>query len=144
MLALSAVALATSAAADAAIRTWPGPAPCNTTLQACIVGADAGDAVEVASNGTIVESLEIFGKSLTLRAAAGFSPVLQAGAFSDSIDAFGADAQVAIVIEGLTIRDGTITAYQRGSGPFGVTIRGNLIEAEGLDSNRTAIRVTTT
>jgi hypothetical protein len=56
MLALSAVALATSAAADAAIRTWPGPAPCNTTLQACIVGADAGDAVEVASNGTIVES----------------------------------------------------------------------------------------
>jgi hypothetical protein len=143
MLALSAGALATSASADAATRTWPGPSPCNTTLQACIVGADAGDAVEVASNGPIVESLEIVGKSLTLRAAAGFSPVLQAGAFSDSIDAFGADTLVAIVIEGLIIRGGTITAYQRGSGPFGVTIRGNLIEAEGLDGNRTAIRIST-
>lgn len=142
-LALSAVALATSATADAAIRTWPGPSPCNTTLQACIVGADGGDTVEVASNGPIVESLEIFGKSLTLRAAAGFSPVLQAGAFSDSIDAFGADTLVAIVVEGLTVRGGAITAYQRGSGPFGVTIRGNLIEAEGLDGNRTAIRIST-
>ena len=141
--ALCAVALAATTSADAATRTWPGPAPCNTTLQACIAGADAGDTVEVASNGPIGESLEIFGKSLILRAAAGFSPVLQAGPFSDSIDAFGADTPVAIVIEGLIVRGGTITAYQRGSGPFGVIIRGNLIEAEGLDANLTAIRIST-
>lgn len=136
-------ALMSSAIAGATTRTWPGAAPCATTLQACIAGADAGDIVEVASNGPIQESLEIFGKSLTLRAAAGFSPVLQAGQSNDVIDAFGADTQVAIVIEGLTIRDGTITAYQGGSGAFGVTIRGNVVEADGLDANRTAIRVST-
>jgi len=137
------LALASIAPAGAATRTWPGAAPCATTLQACIAGADAGDVVEVASDGPINESLEIFGKSLTLRAAAGFSPVLQAGQSTDVIDAFGANTQVAIVIEGLTVRDGTITAYQGGSGAFGVTIRNNVVEAGGLDANFTAIRVTT-
>jgi hypothetical protein len=140
---LALAALLAAAPAGAATRTWPGAAPCATTLQACIAGADAGDVVEVASNGPINESLEIFGKSLTLRAAAGFSPVLQAGQSTDVIDAFGANTQVAIVIEGMTVRDGTITAYQGGSGAFGVTIRGNVVEADGLDANFTAIRVTT-
>ncbi len=137
------LALASIAPAEAATRTWPGAAPCATTLQACIAGADAGDVVEVASDGPIGESLEIFGKSLTLRAAAGFSPVLQAGQSSDVIDAFGADTQVAIVIEGLTVRGGSITAYQAGSGAFGVTIRDNVVEADGLDANLTGIRVRT-
>ncbi|HEY6942614.1 choice-of-anchor Q domain-containing protein [Dokdonella sp.] len=141
--ALCTVCLVATAPAGAATRTWPGVPPCATTLQACIDGADAGDIVEVADDGPIGESLEIFGKSLTLRAASGFSPVLQAGAFTDVIDAFGADTPVTIVIEGLTVRDGTITAYQGGSGAFGVTIRGNVVEAGGLDANLTAIRVST-
>lgn len=137
------LALAATAPAAATTRAWPGSAPCATTLQACIAGADAGDVVEIASNGPITESLEIFGKSLTLRAASGFLPVLQGGPFSDVIDAFGANSPVTIVIEGVTVRDGSITAYQGGSGAFDVTIRANTIEADGLDANRTAIRVST-
>ncbi|HEU4665562.1 MAG TPA: hypothetical protein VFS55_16150, partial [Dokdonella sp.] len=62
---LTLAALLAVAPAGAATRTWPGPAPCASTLQACIAGADAGDVVEVASDGPIAESLEIQGKSLT-------------------------------------------------------------------------------
>ncbi|TCO41413.1 hypothetical protein EV148_103333 [Dokdonella fugitiva] len=136
-------ALLAIAPAGATTLTWPGAPPCATTLQACIAGAGAGDVVEIASDGPIEASLEIQGKSLTLRAAEGFTPVLQAGSSTDVIDAFGGNSQVTIVIEGLTVRGGSITAYQAGSGAFDVTIRGNVVEAEGLDANRTAISVTT-
>ncbi|MGN6520176.1 MAG: choice-of-anchor Q domain-containing protein [Dokdonella sp.] len=143
-LASSALAtLLAAAPAGAATLTWPGSPPCATTLQACIAGAAAGDVVEIASDGPIEAALEIQGKSLTLRAADGFTPVLQAGTSTDVIDAFGANTEVTIVIEGLTVRGGSITAYQAGSGPFDITIRGNIVEAEALDSNRTAIRLTT-
>ncbi len=42
------VALATPA--WSATLTYPGAAPCNTTLQACITGAASGDVVEIATN----------------------------------------------------------------------------------------------
>jgi hypothetical protein len=130
------------ATAGTTVWTWPGPSPCNTTLQACIAHASSGEIVEIASNGPITESIEISGKSLNLRPASGFTPVFQASASSiDAIDAFGGDTLVGIVIEGMTVRDGTITAYQGGSGSFYVTIRDNVIEAEGLDANRTGIAI---
>ena len=58
--------------------TYPS-ASCNTTLQACIGVASSGDTVQVATNIPIGENLTIE-KSLTLRPAAGFSPVLNNGA----------------------------------------------------------------
>lgn len=143
VIAFATIALASTVPAGAALRTWPGSSPCNTTLQACLDAADAGDIVEVASDGPITGPIELYRKSLTLRPASGFSPVFQAGSFTNVIDAYGADTLVAIVIEGLTVRDGTINAYQAGTGPFGLTIRGNTIEADGLDANRTGIRLGT-
>jgi hypothetical protein len=130
-----------SATAGTTVWTWPGPSPCNTTLQACIAHASSGEIVEIASNGPIAESVEISGKSLNLRPASGFSPVFAGGPSTDAIDAFGGDTLVGIVIEGMIVRAGTITAYQGGSGPFYVTIRGNVIQAEGLDANRTGIAI---
>lgn len=143
VIALAAIALASTIPASAALRTWPGASPCNSTLQACLDAADAGDIVEVASDGPVTGPIELYRKSLTLRAAAGFTPVFQAGSVINVIDAYGADTLVAIVIEGLTIRDGTINAYQAGTGAFGLTVRRNTIEAEGLDANRTGIRLAT-
>jgi hypothetical protein len=140
---LAAVALDCSPAlAGTTVWTWPGPSPCNTTLQACITHASSGEIVEIASNGPITEAIEISGKSLNLRPASGFSPVFQASSSSiDSIDVFGGDTLVGIVIEGMIVRDGEITAYARGSGTFYVTIRDNVIEAEGVDANRTGIAI---
>ena len=107
------------------------------------MSADAGDIVEVASDGPIAGPVELYRKSLTLRAAAGFTPAFEANSSTNVIDAFGADTLVAIVIEGLTVRGGTINSYQAGTGPFGLTIRGNIVEADGLDANRTGIRLGT-
>lgn len=131
--------IAADALAGGAILTWPGTAPCNTTLQACIAAATAGDIVEIATDGPITEAVEIFGKSLTLRPAAGFEPVFEPSPGTDAIEAFGADGQVSVLIEGLTVREGTIGAYQAGTGGFDITIRGNRIESTGLDANRSAI-----
>ncbi len=137
------IALAAAIPAAASVLTWPGPSPCNTTLQACISAAAAGDIVNVASNGPIAESVEIFHKSLTLRAALGFSPVFQNGPSLDAIEAFGADTAVAVTIEGMTVRGGFIGAYQGGSGAFSVQIQNNIIEADGLGGNLTAIKIGT-
>ena len=73
--ALIVLGLAVPRSARADTRTYPGPAPCNTTLQACINGATAGDTIELATNSAIDENLTI-SKSLTLRGATGFDPVI--------------------------------------------------------------------
>ncbi|RYD16632.1 MAG: hypothetical protein EOP90_01265 [Lysobacteraceae bacterium] len=136
-------AIAADAVAGGAVLTWPGAPPCNTTLHACIAAAVAGDTVEIATDGPIDETIEIFGKSLTLRAAEGFEPVFEPTNGTDAIEAFGADAQVTILIDGLTVRGGTIGAYQAGTGAFDIAIRGNRIESTGLDANRSAIYLRT-
>jgi len=56
--------------------TYPGAAPCNTTLQACVTGAVAGDTIDIATNTPIAEFVDI-DKSLTIQAAAGFAPQVQ-------------------------------------------------------------------
>ncbi|MEO7431145.1 MAG: choice-of-anchor Q domain-containing protein [Dokdonella sp.] len=137
------VAMAAAMPTTAAVLTWPGPSPCNAALQACIAAATSGDIVEVASNGPITESVEIFQKSLTLRAATGFSPVLDTAPSLDAIEAFGSDAVVAVTIEGMTVRGAFIGAYQGGSGAFSVQIHNNKLEADGLDSNLSGINVAT-
>lgn len=136
------VLLVLAAPAVADVLTWPGPSPCDTTLHACIVAASAGDVVEIATDDPIAESIEIFGKSLTLRASAGFTPVFESPTL-DSIEAFGADTDVTIVVEGMTVRDGMMLAYQGGTGAFDVTFRDNVIEAQALDANRTALQLGT-
>jgi RTX calcium-binding nonapeptide repeat (4 copies) len=56
---------------------WPGPGPCNTTLQACVTNAASGDTVLVAQNGSIDEQVSIVNKSLTLTAQSGFHPLVR-------------------------------------------------------------------
>jgi hypothetical protein len=111
-------------AAGVSATTWPGTAPCNGTLQACIDAAPAGDTIEIVTNGPIAESPAI-GKSLTLRAAVGFSPL-----FTSTIIAGGGASDVTIVIEGFRI-DGKILAVQTGTNAFNVSIRKNSITFGG-------------
>jgi hypothetical protein len=62
--------------AAAATLTYPGAAPCNTTLQACVTGASAGDTIQLATNGLIAEFVTI-DRSLTIEPAPGFAPSVQ-------------------------------------------------------------------
>ncbi len=59
----------------AATLTYPGPGACGTTLQACIDVSAKGDVVEIATDDRIQEDLSLQ-KSMTLRAAPGFHPVV--------------------------------------------------------------------
>src|SRR5687768_6848833 len=77
-LLVAALLLCFASGASAALRTWPGVAPCNTTLQACLNAAGAGDVIDIATNVPIDESLST-AQSLTIRAANGYSPRLAAG-----------------------------------------------------------------
>ena len=107
-------AFAMAASAWSATLTYPGAAPCNTTLQACITGAAGGDVVEIATNTPVDEDLTI-NKSLTLRPAAGYSPTIGAGASIRSVnfDDLGlpGDFQT-LVVEGLNFNQARIDALK--------------------------------
>lgn len=102
-------------------RTWPGAAPCNSSLQACIDGSAANDTILVASNGPIDESL-VINKSLVLKAAPGFRPALApARSISSQFNAFN------LTIEGFRLTDGSINLAVDGAAV--TTIRNNRLSA---------------
>ncbi|MGK7296247.1 MAG: choice-of-anchor Q domain-containing protein [Candidatus Wenzhouxiangella sp. M2_3B_020] len=110
--------LGPSGLSQAATLTYPGGAPCDGSLQACLDGAAAGDIVELATNGPIDEDLAI-AKSLTVRAADGFAPVVGSGADERSVNlcSFSASetAPISVALEGLTF-DMAVVRCQLGSG----------------------------
>lgn len=109
--------------ADAATVTFPSATPtCSTSLQACINAAGPGDIVEVATNNPISEDLNIE-KSLTLRAAAGFSPVLDD--LAAVVLSNPATLSNSIVFEGFRLNPGFVRAAQRSSQPFDLRVRNN-------------------
>lgn len=63
------------ALARAATLTYPGPAPCDTTLNKCIKGATSGDRIEIATSAPIVEYLS-FEKSITLTGTPNVVPTI--------------------------------------------------------------------
>jgi hypothetical protein len=113
-------------ASAASTERWPGPAPCNATLQACINAATAGDIVEVAYYPPIDESLTI-SKSLTLRGLSGsgiaavpFTPTIAAdrGLLVQSPTTGGID----VTVENLVFLRGRLTVEHRSSGPTQVRV----------------------
>ncbi|MCX5740833.1 MAG: hypothetical protein NTZ61_20490, partial [Proteobacteria bacterium] len=118
---------------------WPGSAPCNGTLQACIDSALADDTVQIATNGPISESVTI-AKALILEAKSGFTPEFASG---HSIQAVlsGAGAE-AIRIAGLGLTAGRIAVVDRGTGPLTVDISDNHLVSSANTYNGT-IEITT-
>jgi hypothetical protein len=112
--------------------TYPGPDPCDDSLQACIDAADPGDTVELATSRPIEESPEI-DKSLTLRSAPGFEARFAEG---HSIHATAeGDADAEIEIRELTLSGGSIVVRHATTGRLDVTIAENSIwgsEARGI------------
>ncbi len=103
--------LAPFGTAWAATVTYPGPAPCNTTLQACINGVLAGTEIEIATNSAIDEDITI-SKSLTLTAASGFTPLIGNSATTrvvDVRDAGPGGGSVAVTLDELTLTNARVT-----------------------------------
>lgn len=117
-----ALSIVTLAALPARAAVWPGAAPCAATLQACIDGVPAGEAVLVATDTPVVEDL-VIGKDLTLTHEVGFSPTIS-GEMLLASDA----SPVTITVQGLTI-EGPIRGFVR-AGDLDLHVLGNSITSD--------------
>jgi hypothetical protein len=121
-IAVSTAALATSSGVSAATtRSWPGAAPCDTSLQACVNASANGDTVQVQTNGPIAEDLQI-SKPLNLLARPGYRPVFAAGNGLTVGYSPGSGVAWNTSIDGFTLLDGSV-AVRGGSGDLTVTLR---------------------
>ena len=115
-----------ASSASAVPRTWPGVAPCDLTLQACIDASSAGDSVLVASNTPIAATVFV-NKPLTLRAAQGYRPVIADGfAIAGTVNVEG---EWRWQVEGFTLERGFISLNVSGGSSANVVVRGNHIES---------------
>ena len=67
------------ACAGGVASVWPGAAPCNTTLQACVDATPEGGTVSIATDTPIAENINLYNRSISLVAAAGRKPNFASG-----------------------------------------------------------------
>ena len=121
-LALALAAIATSA--SAATLTYPGAAPCASTLQACVTGASAGDTIELATNVPIAEFVTV-DKSLTIQPAPGFAPSVQ------GIFAAVTTTSISLTVQNLAGLNTVRTILAPGGGNLSLSVLNNTINATG-------------
>ena len=135
-----AIAASAPAAVRAAIRTYPGPAPCDVTLAACITGATEGDVVQIATNGPIDEGV-LLNKSLTVEAAPGFTPQLGTGLTFREVYVSLTGAGSTVVVRGLRMPNGGAEVYTQGTGTHSITVADCAITNSYLGNSARAILV---
>jgi hypothetical protein len=118
---LLAVVAATSPSAGAATLNWPGPAPCNGTLQACVDAAVGGDTVQLVGSTPIDQDLTIQNKSLTLRGAS--NGVSRFAAFRQVSVFVTGTAAPSVTIEGIEFLNGGIRAVHNGTATATLVVR---------------------
>jgi hypothetical protein len=91
--------------------------------------------IEIATSSPIDESPKL-DHSLTLRPAAGFTPMLSASNLISASSAGTADNDFTITIQGITLEDGVILVSHNSAGTFNVSIVGNHI-VKGYATNPT-------
>ncbi len=135
---------ALSAVPANALLTYPS-ASCAGTLQACITGAASGEVIEIATNTPVDENLAV-SKSLTLRPAAGFTPVIGGGATSrilnfDNLGTSGG-AQT-VLIEGLHFTNARAAGFVTLASGHSITIRDCVFFFEIANNNTPAVTIDT-
>jgi uncharacterized repeat protein (TIGR01451 family) len=95
------------AAPAAAVRPYPGAAPCNTGLQACLDGANDGDTIVIAA-GTYLTSCTL-NKPVSLTGVSSATVILHALPSSRVLTVTGASISNTVVISGLTFTGGHVT-----------------------------------
>lgn len=105
-------------------RTWPGAAPCSTTLQACIDASASGDIVLIASDTAINEDITL-SQSLSLLAAPGRIARFAAGR---GVSGTFNSSPLTLHIEGLHLSGGAITVQHNAPSPIDVRILRNRLD----------------
>jgi hypothetical protein len=102
--------------------TYPGPAPCDTTLANCLAAAAEGEVVQLATNGPITESIVINDKSLTLEPAPGFTPQIGLGTEFSGANISLQTASRTVTIRGLRFPYGAVSVSTSGANPQTVSV----------------------
>lgn len=122
VLAFALASLAFAWPATAANLTWPGVAPCNSTLQACIDGAADNDTLYIATNAPITDDISVVNRRLRLRSADGFRPQFRNMHFNaETTSAHAGDVRMHLY--GLHFDDCTVTLSHAGSGNADYEVR---------------------
>ena len=121
------------AAAIATTRTWPGAAPCATTLQACVDGATNGDRIEIATNTAIAEDISLYNRSLTLTATDGYTPNFGPNHWL-SITSAPVAGDLNVSISHLSFSDGYVFANYNGAGTATYDLRELTLTRTGSDT----------
>lgn len=117
----------------ATTRTWPGPAPCATTLQACIDASGSGDRIEIVTNTPIAEDPSFYDVDRTLAAAAGMHPRLAPG-HGLSITTSSIWGSQTVSVSGLSLDDGYVFVNYQGSGTGTYDLRDLVLTRGVVDS----------
>ena len=105
-------------------RPYPGAAPCNTSLQACIDGATAGDTIVIQA-GTYVTSFTL-NKAVSLTGVSSATVILHALPDTRVLEVTGAAISNSVVISGLTFTGGSLAGSNcSASCGGGVLLRGS-------------------
>lgn len=132
VVSLFVLAVLTTLAPHAAALSWPGPAPCNGTLQACIDAAVSGDVIEITGNAALSGTANVTDKNLTFRPAAGATPALTA-----DFTFVATAGTMSATIENLNLPGSRVNAYTNADGvTLSVFIRGNTIGEENAATIR--------
>lgn len=120
-----------TASAGVVASVWPGPAPCNTTLQACINATPDGSGVVVNTDATIDESLNLYNRSLSITAAYGRRPIIGAGNWITVTSASILGNQT-VTLRGLRLVDSYLNATYTGLGTATYDFSGLVFEQTSL------------
>jgi hypothetical protein len=113
--------------AAGAVSVWPGAAPCNTTLQACIDATPDGDTVRIDSNAAIAESLNLYNRSLSLVAGNGWRPSLASGNWI-SVTSAPILGNQSVTLRGLRLTNAYVSASYLGTGTANYDFSGLVLE----------------
>lgn len=122
------------------VSEWPGVAPCDTTLQACIDASVAGAQIVIVQTTPIDETLNIQNRSVTVRAASG-----QRAVFAPGRDLFVGVAPISgdvdVTLEGLDFSDGNVSVSFNNAGTGRFTLRDLTLRPDGDDAFGGQLRV---
>lgn len=102
---------------------FPGSAPCNTTLQACIDAVTPGDRITLLP-GTVVNDPVDIRKSVTLTAAAASNPPR-----ISSVGVLAVATDVEVTVQRLSIRGSVFARTAAGGGTLQLRVLDNVIDA---------------
>lgn len=106
---------------------WPGgPAPCDTTLNACVAGSPDYETIQINTNDEINETIAVF-KPVSLVAGNGYRPVFGSGHHIEMTNV--ATTNRTVRIEGLTFINGRIAYNHQGGSSAGgsLIVRNNVV-----------------